>query len=140
MLGKIEGRSRRGHQRMRWLDSTTNAMEMNLGKLREMVRTGRHGVLQSMGSQRVGPDWVTEQHKKWLYCFVGQRGTQRVHTLNTVCLNPGECDEDFYSNDSRASTLIRTRVCCRACILFASDLLMSFCASPGFQTVTVSPE
>ena len=64
MLGKIEGRSRRGHQKMRWLDSTTNAMEMNLGKLREMVRTGRYGVLQSMGSQRVGPDWVTEQHKK----------------------------------------------------------------------------
>ena len=37
MLGKIEGR-RRGHQRMRWLDSITNAMNMNLGKLQEMVR------------------------------------------------------------------------------------------------------
>ena len=38
MLGKIEGRRRRGHQRIRWLDGITNAMNMNLGKLQEMVR------------------------------------------------------------------------------------------------------
>ena len=38
MLGKGEGRRRRECQRMRWLDSITDAMEMNLGKLQEMVR------------------------------------------------------------------------------------------------------
>ena len=38
MLGKIEGRRRRGHQRMRGLDGVTDAMDMNLGKLWEMVR------------------------------------------------------------------------------------------------------
>ena len=38
MLGKIKGRRRRGRQRMRWLDSITDAMNTNLGKLREMVR------------------------------------------------------------------------------------------------------
>ena len=53
MLGKIEGRRRRGHQRMRWLDGIIDAMEMNLGKLQEMVRdretwhTVVHGVAKS---------------------------------------------------------------------------------------------
>ena len=41
---------------MRWLEGITHAMDMNLGKLQEMVRAGRPGVLQSMGSQRVRPN------------------------------------------------------------------------------------
>ena len=60
ILGKIEGRKRRSHQRMRWLDSITDAMVMNLGKLREMVRTERPVVLQPMGLQRVRHDWATQ--------------------------------------------------------------------------------
>ena len=54
MLGKIEGRRRRGQQRMRWLDGITDSMDMSLHKLRGWCWTGRPGVLQSIGLQRVG--------------------------------------------------------------------------------------
>ena len=53
MLGKIEGRRKRGHQRLRWLYGLTDAMNVNLGKLQEMVRdreawrTAAHGVTES---------------------------------------------------------------------------------------------
>ena len=62
--GKIEGRRRRGHQRMRWLDGITDAVNMNLGKLQVVNDSITPGVMQSMGSQAVRHNWMTEQQQQ----------------------------------------------------------------------------
>ena len=59
-LGKIEGRRRRGRQRMSWLDGITDSMYMVWVDSRTWWWTGRPGVLRFMGSQRVRHDWATK--------------------------------------------------------------------------------
>ena len=59
MLGKTEGRRRRGWEKMRWLNGIIDSMDMSLGKLHGLVMD-RRGMLRLIESQRVGHNWVTE--------------------------------------------------------------------------------
>ena len=61
MVGKIEGGKRRGQQRMRWLDGITDSVDWVGANSERQWRTGKPGVLQSLGSQRVRHNLATEQ-------------------------------------------------------------------------------
>ena len=80
ILEKIEGKRRRGRQRMRWLDSITDSVDMSLSKLREIVKDREAWHATICGGHRVGHDWAPEQ----------QQQQAALATLPTVpyCLTP----------------------------------------------------
>ena len=81
MLGKIEGRRRRGWHRMGWLDGITDSIDMSLSKLRELVKDGEAWRAQS---QRVGHDWVTELNWTELRAITGADCNKKTNASSFI--------------------------------------------------------
>jgi len=146
MLGEIEGKRRRGQQRMNWLDGITSSMAISLSKLREMMKDREAWRGAVHGSQRVGHDQTTEQQKE-TYGFISGLSIlfhQSVHlsfcivfsvVLTCICvfLMTNNCPRSsflpFPINPFPYSLELTTVLISCCCFFFFQLFLPGFCLS-----------
>ena len=88
MVGNIEGKRRRGWQKKRWLDSTTDSMDMNLSKFKEIVKD-REGMLESMELQIIRYNLLTEQQ-----AITSAYAVAQWYRIQLQCRRPKRCGLD----------------------------------------------
>ena len=110
MLGKTEGRRRRGQQMMWWLDGTTDSVEWVWGISGSWWWTGKPDMLESMGSQRVRHDWVTELN--WIDYLSLQKDTLKSQSPvpQNVTLFRKKVFVDAISEDEAIWSTVKVKV------------------------------